>query len=448
VCYGAILPGSNTISPASALGNTRQVSVDQAYPSAMTFKGTMENGKTAQRERGKMRKCGFILGALIVAVLILPVSAQAAMSRTSAAQSAYSKRPAPCFVKLPEIYLVINATRRHIADWDAFLHLGYKQTDIVPCGAAANYPEGAPVTRLFKGSGAPVYWMENGVRRHIPDMDTFIALGFQVKSITILPDSRLSLWPLGVPLDSVLKTRSADGYHRLYQTINISSYTIRVWRYAANDRGSWLDYVTISAPHQADIRVNGVVEIGQLPAWDVTGEGHPDIMFLTDPAGSAHCCSGTIVYDLGPIPTRVLDIVSPADQDRGIGRGEFRDLNGDSVYEFVTHDHVQLGGCSLEQPSVMVVLQYDRARRRYVGASPRFASFYADLLARLSAEAPWVGPNDHCVVLPLVPTLLYLGKISEARAAFDRLYRGEDAAAYWVQLQNTVKRGRFYVPVG
>jgi hypothetical protein len=390
-----------------------------------------------------MRKCGFILGAMIVAVLILPVSAQAATSGTSATQSAYSKRPAPCFVKLPEIYLVINATRRHIADWDTFLNLGYKQTDIIPCGAAASYPEGALVTRLFKGSDAPVYWMENGVRRHIPDMDTFVALGFQVKNITILPDSVLSLWPLGGPLDSVLKTRSADGYHRLYQTINIGSYTIQVWRYAANDRGSWLDYVTISAPHQADIRVNGVVEIGQLPAWDVTGEGHPDIMLLTDPAGSAHCCSGTIVYDLGPVPKKVLDILSPAYHVPWTGRGEFKDLNGDGVYEFVTHDPLDMP-CS--QVHVMVILQYDRARSRYGGASPRFASFYTDLLAQLSAEARAWTPGDRCAVQPLVPTLLYLGKISEARAAFDRLYRDEDAEAYWKQIQDIVKRGRFYVP--
>jgi hypothetical protein len=51
-------------------------------------------------------------------------------------------------------------------------------------------------------------------------------------------------------------------------------------------------------------------------------------------------------------------------------------------------------------------------------------------------------------VQPLVPTLLYLGKISAARAAFDRLYRGEDAEAYWKQIQDIVNRGRFFVPAG
>lgn len=116
------------------------------------------------------------------------------------AQSTAVSRPVPCIIEGPEVYLVIDNTLRHIVDWDTFLSLGYLQPDIIPCGASAAYTVGSPITRLLRGSDAPVYWMENGLRRHIPDMATFTALGFQISGIAILPDSLLSLWPLGDPL--------------------------------------------------------------------------------------------------------------------------------------------------------------------------------------------------------------------------------------------------------
>jgi len=102
----------------------------------------------------------------------------------------------------PKVYLVIGEERLHIVDWDTFLSLGFRQEQIVPCGAMADYAEGAPITRLLKGSGDPVYWMEAGRRRHIPNMQTFFALGFQVKDIATVPDDVLSSWPLGTALPS------------------------------------------------------------------------------------------------------------------------------------------------------------------------------------------------------------------------------------------------------
>jgi hypothetical protein len=48
--------------------------------------------------------------------------------------------------------------------------------------------------------------MENGQRRHIPDMETFHQLGHQQEDISELPDRVLLSWPLGEPLPSVLGT--------------------------------------------------------------------------------------------------------------------------------------------------------------------------------------------------------------------------------------------------
>ncbi len=97
-------------------------------------------------------------------------------------------------------------THRHIVDWETFLHLGFEKSDIVTSTRFAGYPEGPPITRLLKGIGEQVYWMENGQRRHIPDMETFHQLGHRQEGISEIPDELLVSWPLGDPLPSVLGT--------------------------------------------------------------------------------------------------------------------------------------------------------------------------------------------------------------------------------------------------
>jgi Tol biopolymer transport system component len=98
-----------------------------------------------------------------------------------------------------------------VVDRETFMHLGYSESDIIdytalsyPYGALSVASEGAPFTRLLKGSGEEVYWMENGFRRHIPDMDTFRQLGYRTEDIFPVPDNVLRGWPLGEPLPSVL----------------------------------------------------------------------------------------------------------------------------------------------------------------------------------------------------------------------------------------------------
>ncbi|MBN1430715.1 MAG: hypothetical protein JXB07_20265 [Anaerolineae bacterium] len=102
----------------------------------------------------------------------------------------------------PKVYLVIYKERRHIVDWETFLALGFKREQIIPCGTMADYVEGSPLTVLLKGSSDPVYWMEGGLRRYIPDMETFFTLGYRQEDIAQVPDDLLEAWPLGSPLAS------------------------------------------------------------------------------------------------------------------------------------------------------------------------------------------------------------------------------------------------------
>jgi hypothetical protein len=341
-------------------------------------------------------------------------------------------KPTPCGISNgPEVYLIIEGKRRHIVDWTTFENLGYKAADIGSCGSNASLPEGAPITRLFKGSGDAVYHMELGYRHHIPDMTTFTANGFRVEDITILPDAILNLWPLGVELTPVTASNGV-----LFKTLTIGAYTIRLF----HPTQGMFDFATINVDGQPEIVVQDVESIADLPAADITGEGNPDVVFLIRGVGSAHCCWGTAIYDLGASAVNVLRITSPAYFGMNTGRGELKDLNGDGIYEFVTYDPMPMGTCS-SGTAVMTVLRYDASQQKYVGASPQFASYFDTYIADLTASTQ---PTPAC--LPLVAALLYIGKTDEARSEFDRLYTGTDPDMYWEDMKSTVEHGRYYVP--
>ena len=56
---------------------------------------------------------------------------------------------------------------------------------------------------LVKGSGPEVYVMEGGLKRHIPDLATFAAMGFLWGNLNNIPDSVLDSIPTGEPLPIV-----------------------------------------------------------------------------------------------------------------------------------------------------------------------------------------------------------------------------------------------------
>src|SRR5258708_19628941 len=114
--------------------------------------------------------------ALALSGLAIPGSMKAATTIDSTSRLALPGISAPCMINPPKIYLIVGQTRRHIVDWTTFSNLGFKDSDIVPCGSAASYPEGTAITRLIKGSTVDVYWMQNAYLRSIPNMATFNAL--------------------------------------------------------------------------------------------------------------------------------------------------------------------------------------------------------------------------------------------------------------------------------
>jgi hypothetical protein len=65
-----------------------------------------------------------------------------------------------------------------------------------PQSSSPIFPNGT----LIKGSGPDIYLIENGVRRLIPDMETFNAMGFNWNNVINVDDQRLGSMPLGSPL--------------------------------------------------------------------------------------------------------------------------------------------------------------------------------------------------------------------------------------------------------
>jgi hypothetical protein len=64
---------------------------------------------------------------------------------------------------------------------------------------------------IVKGSGPDRFLIEGGLRRLIPDEETFKAMGFKSENVKVISDSELNSIPLGKPLPS--KTFFSPWFH-------------------------------------------------------------------------------------------------------------------------------------------------------------------------------------------------------------------------------------------
>lgn len=117
----------------------------------------------------------------------------------------------------PEVFLIDMGVRRLIATPDVFFALGYKEIAIitVPQAVLDAYPEASPIhSTVLQGSTDDVYVVENGVRRHIPDVAAFDALGYQPTDISRVSDTLLRSFPAGEPVTApprVITARARSG---------------------------------------------------------------------------------------------------------------------------------------------------------------------------------------------------------------------------------------------
>ena len=256
--------------------------------------------------------------------------------------------------------------------------------------------------------------------------------------------------PVGTPVPVSTLPPAPEGYK--VEERWIDSYLVQFFE--KEDVEEFLlpseNIVVISRDGVVLARVESVSLLGELTGTDITGEGHPDVIVEVF-TGGAHCCSSTIVYDLGPEFTKVLE--TPLSNCGG----SFEDLNGDGVYEYLTCDDLfAYFYCPYaSSPVVKVVMEY-KPGHGYVPASPRFAYLYEDAIAHDTALAEEYGPGDlgewdgsnKCAVLPVVLDYLYSGQPERAWESFEKFYTGTDRMLFWAELLRDVDTSPLYVAGG
>jgi hypothetical protein len=106
----------------------------------------------------------------------------------------------------PEVYVMDSGRKRHITSQDSFAACGYgwdavytipdSLLNAIPTGSSISGP---PCPRLYpppgaliRGSGDPVYVMQGGLKRHVPNSTTFYAQGFLWGNVNHIPASSLN----------------------------------------------------------------------------------------------------------------------------------------------------------------------------------------------------------------------------------------------------------------
>jgi hypothetical protein len=322
-------------------------------------------------------------------------------------------------------------------------------------------------TEVAPAAGEPVAPTDLATPSPLPAQTHAVALPAVQSSVSVLPTpgapARGSVLPTLSVHDSALATPAAKGKNPLAtrqvpasgddpkakyvlkEERVLGAYTLRLWHNSASDF-TFDNITTLSIVGQPQIEITSTAGFGKLTGKDITGTGYP-VAIIETYTGGAHCCAGTVAYELGPEPRLLLDA------PRNNCGGRFEDLNGDNVYEFVTcDDQFAYAYCPFAMsPIVQVVYRYKDGN--YSPASPKYPGQYAgDIkrdLARAQSgkpgeQAEWDGTNK-CSVLPLVLDYLYTGEDGKAWSALDEYYRGSDAKKFRAEIEQGVYKGPLYV---
>jgi hypothetical protein len=190
------------------------------------------------------------------------------------------------------------------------------------------------------------------------------------------------------------------------------------------------------------------LSVGPPSGRDINGDGLLDLV-VTDWSGGIHCCYTTTVYAVAETPREILSAAT------GSCQGTLEDLDGNGTLEFSTCDDSWSDQyCAFAfAPFPPVVYAFDPGTRRYVMATPRFASQLRDQIAALVADAQKSLADplrdvmlDKCVALGPVLALAYTGRIDEGLVLLRALYRGADRDAFEREIVEQVRKSPLWAP--
>ncbi|MBT3322758.1 MAG: hypothetical protein HN392_10790 [Anaerolineae bacterium] len=238
--------------------------------------------------------------------------------------------------------------------------------------------------------------------------------------------------------------------YRLKSEILIGPYGIRHWHHTNSATGAE-DLVLIEKTGMESIRIESASEVVTLTDTDINGDNHPDII-VKSYTGGAHCCFGTQVYSLGKEPILILE------KPESNATGEFKDLDDDGIYEFITADDTfAYQYCPfVSSPFVKVIMAYSPEEQKFIPASPNFTEEYAQDItddtynaervsrANISENGEW-DETIKCSVLPLMLDYIYIGEIEAARTELERLYNFDDTDRFWNEIMLSVQNSPLYI---
>jgi hypothetical protein len=265
----------------------------------------------------------------------------------------------------------------------------------------------------------------------------------------------LALLAAAAPASAQAARVAPDGY-QVHEETTVGPFAVRRWVSKAEPEVSPAGMCDcLLAVYRGDTLVLTIGTPGAIEALtiaapsgrDIDGDGLPDLI-VSSWSGGAHCCYATTVYSIGAAARVTLAI------DTGnCGQGDFADLDGDRVLEFVTcDDQFAYAYCPFAvSPFPTVVLGYDRSERRYRPATPRFALQLRATLdrdeaaARAALTAPGA-PADQakCTVLQPVLGLFYAGLVEDGLKLLRGLYRGADAEDLAAEALAAVRASRLW----
>ena len=243
---------------------------------------------------------------------------------------------------------------------------------------------------------------------------------------------------------------SPGGSYKLENEVLIGAYGIRYWRHT-NSASGFEDVVLIEKTGVESIKIETASAIAPLTGADINGDGYPEVIIETY-TGGAHCCFGTQVYSLGETPTLVL---KKPESNAG---GNFQDLDGDNIYEFITYDDTfAYQYCPyISSPSVKVIMAYVVEEKKYLPLSFNFPEEYADDILKDTQNAERVARADvsengewdettKCSILPMALDYIYLGDLETARSELGRLYTFDDLDRFWNDVLFLLQDSPLYV---
>lgn len=234
-----------------------------------------------------MKQVRFLAGLFLLGIIVGLVGCQLRPAAGPSATGDLARQPLQG--SGPAIYLLSGGYLRHIADWATFEAWGYTGEDIVTVAdeRLARHPLGPQLTRWLVQPDEPdLYFLREGLRWPVPDLETMKAMGGQAADISLLPADLAARLPVaGEPLPALTRSQEARDHPRITAATWADGF---LW--TANETGLLTRWDTAAGTYQEYFLPGGT------PVGALAGEG-PDLYAGTETGGVWRLAAGETQFE-------------------------------------------------------------------------------------------------------------------------------------------------------